>query len=81
MTGEVCISDRQGRLHEGGVGEGLRVIAQVSAGDGVHLLGVEAERAGPVNEVIEQFASVGGLPGPGRREPRCLQASTRSMSR
>ena len=42
------------RLDEGGVGEGLRVVAEVLAGGGVHLFAEEAERSAEREELVEQ---------------------------
>jgi hypothetical protein len=42
-------------LDEGGVGEGLGVVAEVAVGSGVDLLGQEAERVGEFQEVVEQL--------------------------
>ena len=43
MASLAGVADGEGRLDERGVGQRLRVVAEVGAGRGVHLLGVEAE--------------------------------------
>jgi hypothetical protein len=50
-------------MDERGVGECLGEVAEVGAGVGVHLLGVEAERAGVVEKRLEQLM---GRRGSGR---------------
>ena len=49
------IAERERGLDERGVGEGLRVVAEVCVGGGVHLLAVEADRAGQRQQLLEQF--------------------------
>src|SRR3954470_19122923 len=56
------------RLDEGEVRERLREVAQVPAGAGVELLGVEPERRGDAEQALHQVA--GALPVADDRERR-----------
>jgi hypothetical protein len=58
-------------LDEGGVGEGLRIVAQMIAGGGVHLLAVQAQRAAEGKQFVEQRGGLAGAAaaGEGLNEP------------
>ena len=56
---DLRIPDGEGGLDEGGVGEGLWVVAEVGATYGIHLFGEEAEWAGELEEVRELLRRFG----------------------
>src|SRR5829696_7784521 len=56
----VGVADGQGGLDQGGVGEGLGVVAEVAVVGGVELLGEEAEGVGEFQEVGEQLGCLVG---------------------
>ena len=61
------IAERECGLHERGVGQRLRVVAEMVAGGGIHLLGVEAERARELDERGESIGGFGDPAGAGER--------------
>src|SRR4051812_8870103 len=69
----LSVSNRECCLDEPGVGEGLRIVAKVVAGDRVHFLGVQSEgrrkldeRAEPLPRLSESSALGQGLDQPER---------------
>jgi hypothetical protein len=65
------------------VGEGLRIVAQLSPGARVDFLGEQPERAGPLEQFGEQVSRPVLLPGAGERlhEPEAARQERALLTR
>src|SRR4051794_10546731 len=61
------VPERERGLEECGVRECLRVVPEVGVGVRIHLLGIQAERARELDELVEELSRRGPAPGGGER--------------